>query len=230
VKTSLEIAPQQIKVIIADDHPVIRKGLRSVFKLQKDFEVIAEASDGEETCQLCKQLLPDVLLLDLRMPKKDGLQVIAELLSGAGWPKPEIVVMTTHEGEEDIRRALNSGAKGYLLKGADLLEIRDAARKVAAGESIVTVDIAAKLAQSMTHSELSERELLVLQYMASGKRNKEIAQLLCLSVSTVKVYASSILKKLKAICRTEAVAVATRRGLLPANANQLRRELIALKE
>jgi two-component system, NarL family, response regulator len=182
VKTSLEIAPQQIKVIIADDHPVIRKGLRSVFKSQKDFRVIAEASDGEETCQLCKQPLPDVLLLDLRMPKKDGLQVIAELLSGAGWPKPEIVAMTTHEGEEDIRRALNSGAKGYLLKGADLLEIRDAVRKVAAGESIVTVDIAAKLAQSMTRSELSERELLVLQYMASGKRNKEIAQLLCLSV------------------------------------------------
>jgi DNA-binding NarL/FixJ family response regulator len=112
------------------------------------------------------------------------------------------------------------------LKGADLLEIRDAVRKVAAGESIVTADIAAKLAQSMTRSELSERELLVLRYMASGKRNKEIAQLLCLSVSTVKVYASSILKKLKTICRTEAIAVATRRGLLPANANQLRRDRI----
>jgi DNA-binding NarL/FixJ family response regulator len=121
---------------------------------------------------------------------------------------------------------LNSGAKGYLLKGADLLEIRDAVRKVAAGQSIVTADIAAKLAQSMTRSELSERELSVLQYMASGKRNKEIAQLLCLSVSTVKVYASSILKKLKAICRTEAIAVATRRGLLPTNANQLRPDRI----
>jgi DNA-binding NarL/FixJ family response regulator len=226
MKAPLEIAPLQIKVIIADDHPVIRQGLRSVFKSQKEFRVIAEASDGEETCQLCKQLVPDVLLLDLRMPKKDGLQVIAELLSGAGGPKPEIVVMTSHEGEEDIRRALNSGAKGYLLKGADLLEIRDAVRKVAAGESIVTADIAAKLAQSMTRSELSERELLILQYMASGKRNKEIAQLLCLSVSTVKVYASSILKKLKTICRTEAIAVATRRGLLPANANQLRRDRI----
>jgi DNA-binding NarL/FixJ family response regulator len=121
---------------------------------------------------------------------------------------------------------LNSGAKGYLLKGADLLEIRDAVRKVAAGQSIVTADIAAKLAQSMTRSELSERELSVLQYMASGKRNKEIAQLLCLSVSTVKVYVSSILKKLKAICRTEAIAVATRRGLLPTNANQLRPDRI----
>jgi two-component system NarL family response regulator len=114
------------------------------------------------------------------------LQVIAELLSQAGGPKPEIVVMTTYEREEDIRRALNSGAKGYLLKGADRLEIRDAVRKAAARQSIVTADIAAKFAQSMTRSELSERELLVLQYIANGKRNKEIAQLLCLSVSTVK--------------------------------------------
>jgi two-component system, NarL family, response regulator len=229
MKTPLEIAPPQIRVIIADDHPVIRHGLRSIFKSQKDFRVVAEATDGEETCQLCNQLLPDVLLLDLHMPKKDGLQVIAELLSGAGGPKPQIVVMTAYEGEEDIRRALNSGAKGYLLKGADLREIREAVRKVAAGQSILPADVAAKLADSMPRSELSERELLVLQYIANGRRNKEIAQLLCLSVSTVKVYASSILKKLKAICRTEAIAVAARSGLLRANSNQLRCELIASK-
>jgi DNA-binding NarL/FixJ family response regulator len=111
MKTPLEIARQRIKVIIADDHPVIRHGLRSFFKSQKDFRVVAEATDGEETCQLCNQFLPDVLLLDLQMPKKDGLQVIAELLSRAGGPKPQIVVMTAYEGEEDIRRALNSGPK-----------------------------------------------------------------------------------------------------------------------
>jgi len=227
MKTHLEIAPQQIKVIIADDHPVIRQGLCSIFKSQKDFRVLAEASDGEETCQLCNQLVPDVLLLDLQMPKKDGLQVIAELLSRAGGPKPQIVVMTAYEGEEDIRRALNSGAKGYLLKGADLLKIREAVRKVAAGQPILPADVAAKLAQSMAHSELSERELLVLQNIANGRRNKEIAELLCLSESTVKVYASSILRKLNAIGRTEAVAIATRRGLLRANSNQLRCELIA---
>jgi len=221
MKTSLEIAPQQTRVIIADDHPVIRHGLRSIFKSQRDLRVVAEAADGEEACQLCNQLLPDVLLLDLQMPKKDGLQVIAELMSRAERPKPQIVVMTAYEGEEDIRRALNSGAKGYLLKGGDLLEIRDAVRKVAAGESILTVDVASKLARSVTRSELSKRELLVLQYIADGRRNKEIAQLLGLSVSTVKVYASSILRKLNAICRAEAIAVATRRGLLRANSNQL---------
>jgi two-component system, NarL family, response regulator len=216
MKTSLETAPQQIKVIIADDHPVIRQGLRSIFKSQKDFRVIAEATDGEETCQLCNQLFPDVLLLDLRMPKKDGLQVIAELLSRGGGAKPQIVVMTACQDEEDIRRAMNSGAKGYLLKGADPLEIRDAVKKVASGQSIVAADVAPKLAQSLARSELSERELLVLQYIANGRRNKEIAQLLYLSESTVKVYASSILKKLNAICRTEAIAIATRRGLLRA--------------
>jgi DNA-binding NarL/FixJ family response regulator len=217
MKTSLEIAPQQIRVIIADDHPVVRHGLRSIFKSQKDLRVIAEATDGEETCQLCNQLLPDVLLLDLRMPKKDGLQVIAELLSSAGGPKPKIVVMTTYDGEEDIRHALNSGAKGYLLKGADLLEIREAVRKVAAGQSIVAADVAAKFAQSMARSELSERELLVLQYIANGRRNQEIAELLYVRESAVKAYVNSILKKLNAISRTEAIAVATKRGLLPVN-------------
>jgi two-component system NarL family response regulator len=230
MKTPLEIAPQQIRVIIADDHPVIRDGLRSIFESEKDFRVVAEATDGEETCQLCNQLFPDVLLLDLRMPKKDGLQVIAELLSRAGGPKPKIVVMTACEGDEDIRRALKSGAKGYLSKGADLLEIREAVRKVAAGESVLPADVAAKLAQSMARPEISERELSVLQYIANGRRNKEIAQLLCLSESMVKVYASSILKKLNAVGRTEAVAVATRRGLLRANSNQLSGELIAAKE
>jgi two-component system, NarL family, response regulator len=125
--------------------------------------------------------------------------------------------MTTYEGEEDIRRALNSGAKGYLLKGTDLLEIRETVRKVAAGQSIVAADVAAKFVQSMARSEFSERELLVLEYIANGRRNKEIAELLYVSQSTVKAYVSSILKKLNAIGRTEAIAVATMRGLLPVN-------------
>ena len=125
--------------------------------------------------------------------------------------------MTTYEGEEDIRRALTSGAKGYLLKGADLLEIREAVRKVAAGQSIVAADVAAKFVQSMARSEFSERELLVLEYIANGRRNKEIAKLLCVSDSTVRAHVSSILKKLNAIGRAEAIAIATRRGLLRVN-------------
>jgi two-component system, NarL family, response regulator len=199
----------KIRILIGDDHPVVREGLVEMLTRQKDMSVIGEAKDGEEVCQLYDKLSPDILILDLRMPKKDGLQVIAELLSRAGGPKPRILVMTTYEGEEDIRRALNSGAKGYLLKGADLLEIREAVRKVAAGQSIVAADVAAKFAESMARSELSERELPVLQYIANGRRNKEIAELLYVSKSTVKAYVSSILKKLNAIDRTEAIAVAT---------------------
>jgi CheY-like chemotaxis protein len=126
----------KIRILIGDDHPVVREGLVEMLTRQKDMSVIGEAKDGEEVCQLYDKLSPDILILDLRMPKKDGLQVIAELLSRAGGPKPRILVMTTYEGEEDIRRALNSGAKGYLLKGADLLEIREAVRKVSAGQSI----------------------------------------------------------------------------------------------
>jgi DNA-binding NarL/FixJ family response regulator len=112
---------------------------------------------------------------------------------------------------------LNSGAKGYLLKGADLLEIRETVRKFAGGQSTVAADVAAKFAQSMARSELSERELLVLQYIANGRRNKEIAELLYVSQSTVQAYVSSILKKLNAVRRAEAIAIATERGLLPVN-------------
>ena len=215
MKKSSEPALPQIRVIIADDHPVVRHGLRSILGSQKDIRVIAEASDGEEACQLCEQLSPDVLLLDLRMPKKDGLEVI-RTLSQAGERKPQIIVMTTYEGEEDIRRALGAGAKGYLFKGANLLQVRDAVRKVATGKSMVAADVACKLAESMAHRELSEAELQVLGHLGQGKSNKQIGQHLYISENTVKIHVRSILKKLDATCRTEAVAIAVRRGLLRA--------------
>ena len=217
MKPSPESTPRQIRVIIADDHPVVRRGLRSILKSQKDIRVIAEASDGEEACQLCEQLSPDVLLLDLRMPKRDGLEVITRLLSRAGDLKPRIIVMTTYESEEDIRRALSAGAKGYLLKGANLLQIRDAVRKVAAGKSMLAADVACKLAESMAHRELSGAELQVLQQIGQGRSNKEIGQHLYISENTVKVHVRSILKKLGAASRTEAAAIAARRGLLRVN-------------
>ena len=217
MKKSSEPALSQIRVIIADDHPVVRHGLRSILGSQKDIRVIAEASDGEEACQLCEQLSPDVLLLDLRMPKRDGLEVITRLLSRAGDLKPRIIVMTTYESEEDIRRALSAGAKGYLFKGANLLQVRDAVRKVATGKSMVAADVACKLAESMAHRELSEAELQVLQHTRQGRSNKEIGQHLYISENTVKAHVRSILKKLGAGCRTEAVAIAVRRGLLRAN-------------
>jgi two-component system NarL family response regulator len=126
---------QPIRVIIADDHPAIREGLAAVFRSQNDIKVVAEAADGEEACQLYNQLSPDVLLLDLRMPKKDALQVVIELMSSPRAPKPRIIVMATFEEEEDIHRTLSAGARGYVLKAGRPEYIRQAVRTAAGIES-----------------------------------------------------------------------------------------------
>jgi DNA-binding NarL/FixJ family response regulator len=213
MKSSSTSATKVIRVLIADDHPVVREGLVTILKSEKDIKVVAEAADGKETCELYNELAPDVLLLDLRMPEKDGLQVITELMSH-GEPKPRVIVMTTYESEGDVRRALKAGAKGYLVKGADPQQIREAVRKVAAGQALLQPEIASKLAESMARPELSERELQVLQYMALGRSNKEIGQVLYISENTVKGHVKSILTKLDAIGRTEAIAIANRRGII----------------
>jgi two-component system, NarL family, response regulator len=216
MKSSAKAVVHQINVMIADDHPVVRAGLAAMLRSQKDIEVVAEATDGVEVCQRYDELSPDVLLLDLRMPKKDGLQVVTELMSRSRVPKPRIIVMTTYESEEDIRRALQAGAKGYLVKGATCEQIRAAVRKVAEGEALLPPEIASKLAESMGHSELTERELQVLRYIASGRSNKEIGQILYISENTVKGHVKAILTKLDAMGRTEAIAIATKRGLIRA--------------
>jgi len=157
MKSSPESSTDVITVVIADDHPVVREGLVAIFKSQNDIKVVAEATNGEEALELCNHHLPDVLLLDLRMPEKDGLQVITEL-TARRLSRPRVIVMTTYESEEDIRRALKAGAKGYLVKGTAPQQIRESVRRVAAGESLLPANIAAKLAESMAHPELSERE------------------------------------------------------------------------
>jgi DNA-binding NarL/FixJ family response regulator len=175
-------------------------------------KVVGEAKDGEEACRLYRQLLPDILLLDLRMPKKDGREVIAELMSRT--PPPKIIVLTTSEKQEDLRRSLTAGAKGYLIKGAEARQIWETIREVYSGKSSLPHDVAAKLADSMAHPELSERELQVLEKMALGKSNKEIGQALFISEYTVKNHVKTILKKLNALGRTEAIAIASERGLV----------------
>src|SRR6266404_9051330 len=124
MKNSPDAMTQQIRIILADDHPVVRQGLATILKSQKDIKIVAEAADGEEVCELYDQLSPDVLLLDLRMPKKDGLQVVAELMSRCA-PKPRIVVMTSYESEQDVRQAIKAGAKAFMLKGARPQQIRE---------------------------------------------------------------------------------------------------------
>jgi DNA-binding NarL/FixJ family response regulator len=213
MKSEPKSAMNVISVLIADDHPVVREGLAAIFKTQKDIRVVAEATNGEEALELSNEHSPDVLLLDLRMPKKDGLQVMAEL-AARRLSKPRVIVMTTYESEEDIRRALKAGAKGYLVKGAAPKQIRESVRAVAAGESLLPTAIASKLAESMAHAELSERERQVLEYIAKGRSNKEIGQILYIAENTVKTHVKSILTKLDAVGRTEAIAVGIKRGLI----------------
>jgi two-component system NarL family response regulator len=211
MKTSTKAAEKVIRILLADDHPVVREGLVSILKA-KDVKVIGAASDGEEACRLYDQLSPDILILDLRMPKKDGLQVVTELMTRR--PKPRIIVMTTYEGEEDVRRALSAGAKGYVLKGTKRDQILETVRKVYEGQPSLSPEVASKLADSLTRPGLSERELQVLKHIAAGKSNKEIAQVIYVSENTVKAHVKSILAKLDAMGRTEAIAIAIKRGLI----------------
>jgi two-component system, NarL family, response regulator len=216
MKNSSDCLAQQIRVLLADDHPVVRQGLATILKSEKDMKVVAEAADGEETCELYDQLSPDVLLLDLRMPKKDGLQVVSELMARCA-PKPRIIVMTSYESEQDIRQVLKAGAKAFLVKGTRPEQIRDAVRRVGRGESFFPPEIGLKIAESMSHPELSRREAEVLEYLAHGRSNKEIGRALYISEGTVKHHVKSILSKLDAIGRTEASMIAARRGLIRAS-------------
>jgi len=202
-----------IRVLIADDHPVVREGLAAILRSERDIEVVAEATDGVHACALYDQHLPDVVILDLRMPRKDGLQVVTELMSSRR-PKPRIVVMTTYETEEDVRRALQAGAKAYLVKGALPEQILETLRRVAGGEALVPASIASVLTESLSRPELSPRELQVLRQMAAGDSNKEIGQKLNITEHTVKAHVKAILLKLSAVGRTEAIAIAMKRGLL----------------
>jgi two-component system, NarL family, response regulator len=202
-----------IRVLIADDHPVVREGLAAILRSEPGIRVIAEATDGMHACALYDQHLPDVVMLDLRMPRKDGLQVVTELMSSRR-PKPRIIVMTTYETEEDVRRALQAGAKSYLVKGALPDQILETVRRVAAGEALVPSKIATVLTDSLGHPELSPRELQVLRELAAGNSNKEIGQMLQITEHTVKAHVKSILAKLGAIGRTEAIAIAMKRGLI----------------
>lgn len=202
-----------IRVVIADDHPVVREGLAAILRSEPDIQVVAEATDGVHACALYDQHLPDVVILDLRMPRKDGLQVVRELMSSRR-PKPRIIVMTTYETEEDVRRALQAGAKAYLVKGALTELILETVRRVAGGEALVPASIASVLRESLSRPELSPRELQVLRQMAAGDSNKEIGQKLNITEHTVKAHVKAILVKLEAVGRTEAIAIAMKRGLL----------------
>ena len=202
----------EIRILICDDHPVVREGLVTILMRQRDMKVIGEAKDGEEACRLYDKLLPDILLMDLRMPKMDGLKVITELMSRT--PSPRIIVMTTYEATEDIRLALTAGAKGYILKDTESPQVWYTVRRVFAGESVLPPGVTTKLVDSLAQPELSERELQILKQLCAGKSNKEIAQKLYISESTVKHHVKSVFKKLGAVSRAHAIAIGVKRGLI----------------
>jgi DNA-binding NarL/FixJ family response regulator len=214
-KSAREFCTNPITVVIADDHPVVREGLAAILKSQSDIKVVAEAANGEETLEMCNRHFPDVLLLDLRMPRKNGLQVMTELTAHPV-TGPRVIVMTTYDDEDDIHRSLKSGAKGYLVKGIAPQQILESVRRVAAGEFVFSSSLTAKLAESIVRPQLSQRERQVLQYLANGRSNKEIARILYISEHTAKAHVRSIMSKLNADSRTEVTAIATKLGLIKA--------------
>lgn len=203
---------ERIRILIADDHSVVREGLVSLVKRKSDMVVVGEASNGREAVDLWKEHRPDVTVLDLRMPELDGVGAIKEIRELD--ENAHIVVLTTYDGDEDIYRAIKSGAKAYLLKDTARDALVETVRRVHAGETYLPPSLAAKLAERVSGEALSPREMEVLQRLAAGKSNKEIGAELFISEGTVKTHIKSIFTKLDVVTRTEAVATATRRGLI----------------
>jgi two-component system NarL family response regulator len=206
-----EPAPK-IRLVLADDHPVVRDGLAAIINQQEDMTVVAEAEDGEQAIALFERHRPDVMVLDLRMPKRDGVSVVQHVL--AQHPKARLLIITTYDGDEDIFRCLSQGAMGYLLKDAPRQEILSAIRSVGADRQYTSSSVAVKALQRMSKPSLTQRELDVLQLLANGRSNKDIARRLTITEGTAKTHVKAILTKLDAISRTEAVAIAHKRGLI----------------
>jgi two-component system NarL family response regulator len=200
-----------IRVLIADDHPIVRDGLNAVINDQPDMQVVAEAANGKEAVLLARQHHPDVLLIDLRMPQLSGLEATNAIR--AEWPEACIVILTTYDGDEDIYRALQAGAQAYLLKGIPRAQLLETIRVVHAGHKRIPPEVAAKLVERMTASELTRRELEVVQLIVVGQSNKEIGLHLSIAEGTVKAHVNSILGKLGVDDRTQAATEALRRAL-----------------
>jgi len=209
-----------IKILIADDHLIIRQGLRLILETEDEFEFVGEASDGAEALKLCKKLKPDVVLMDLRMPNMDGLTAIEKLRIEQ--PGIAVVILTTFNEDELMLRGLQAGARGYLLKDTDRSTLFDTIRAAARGETLLKPEIMARVLsqknttkiETVSSLNLTDRELEVLDSVARGERSKEVASHLGISERTVKAHLASIYSKLGVDSRAAAIAVAAQKGLL----------------
>ncbi len=211
---------EEIKILIVDDHPVVREGIGSMLKRQPDFRIVGEACNGLEAVEKARELSPDVVLMDLRMPELDGVEAIKRIKE----EKPEVkfIILTTYSDDEYIFKGIAAGARAYLLKDAPRDELFKAIRAVSRGESLIQPIVASRVLDKLAElsrktplaETLSEREVEVLRLMASGESNKDIADKLSITQSTVKTHITSIFQKLNVTTRTEAVTTALKRGII----------------
>jgi DNA-binding NarL/FixJ family response regulator len=201
-----------IKIMIVEDHAVVRQGLAALLAITPDFTVVAQAADGRQAIEQFRRHQPDVTLMDLRLPNMTGVEAIARIR--IDFPQARIIVLTTFDGDEDIYRALQAGARGYLLKGMTAEELIEAIRSVHAGKSRIPAPVAERLAERMSAPTLTGRETEVLELIVGGNSNKEIASALAISEATVKTHINSLLSKLGVTDRTQAATTALQRGIV----------------
>lgn len=202
----------KIRVLIADDHITVLEGLAAIISRQPDMVVVAEASDGRQAVELWQKYKPDVALMDLRMPALDGVAAIEEIRRHDA--SARVIVLTTFDTDNDLLNAVKAGVKGYLLKDSRREELLDCIRRVNSGETCLPASLVQKLAASLSREALTSREVEVLEHLSRGKSNKEISALLGISETTVKTHLGSIFRKLDVLSRTEAIATASRLGLI----------------
>ena len=201
-----------IQILSVDDHPLLREGIGAIINSQPDMTMLAEACSGREAIQKYRQHRPDVTLMDLRLPDMSGIDAMIAIRTE--FPEARIIMLTTFEGDIDIQRALAAGARGYMLKSMPPKDLVDVIRQVHAGKKRVPAEVAAHLAEHLSDEALTPREIDVLRHVAGGNRNRDIAELLMISEETVKVHLKHIMEKLAASDRTQAVAIALRRGII----------------
>lgn len=203
---------ESIRVMVVDDHPLLREGIAAVLEAQSDIELVGEATNGSDAVELFRSLLPDVTLMDLQMPGMDGIEAIHTIR--AEFPRARIAILTTYRGDVRALHAIKAGALGYLLKSSLRKELLEAIRAISSGKRHIPPDVATELALHLSHDYLTSREIQVLQSVAMGCPNKQIAEQLMISEDTIKGHLSSIMNKLGANNRTHAVTLAIQRGII----------------